>query len=34
MFSLKKYLLAGFEPGSSVPLADAMTNAPRVQGVL
>jgi hypothetical protein len=30
--SLKTYTLAGFEPGSSVPEADAMSTAPRHQG--
>jgi hypothetical protein len=29
MFSLKPYTLAGFEPGSSVPEADAMSRAAR-----
>jgi hypothetical protein len=28
MFSLKTYTLAGFEPGSFVPQADAMTTEP------
>jgi hypothetical protein len=29
--SLKPYTVAGFEPGSSVPEADAMSTAPRRQ---
>jgi hypothetical protein len=28
-----KYILAGYEPGSSVPEADAMSTAPRRQGM-
>jgi hypothetical protein len=31
-FPTKTYTLAGFEPGSSVLMADAMSNAPRRQG--
>jgi hypothetical protein len=31
-FPLKPYTLAGFEPGSSVSEADAMSTAPRRQG--
>jgi hypothetical protein len=31
-FSLKPYPLAGFEPGSAVSEADAMSIAPRRQG--
>jgi hypothetical protein len=30
-FSLKKFSLTGFEPGSSVPEANAMSTAPRRQ---
>jgi hypothetical protein len=34
MFSLTPYTLAGFEPGSSVSEADAMSSAPgRHQGI-
>jgi hypothetical protein len=33
MFSLKPYTLAGIEPGSEVPQADAMFMAPRHQGI-
>jgi hypothetical protein len=33
MFFLKPYTLAGFEPGSAVPEADAMSTAPRRQGI-
>jgi hypothetical protein len=32
MFFLKPYTLAGFEPGSAVSEADAMSTAPRRQG--
>jgi hypothetical protein len=32
MFFLKPYTLAGFEPGSAVSKADAMSSAPRRQG--
>jgi hypothetical protein len=32
MLSLKTYTLAGFEPGSAVSEADAMSTAPRHQG--
>jgi hypothetical protein len=32
-YTLKTYAPAGFEPGSSVPLADTMTTAPRHQGI-
>jgi hypothetical protein len=33
MFFLKPYTLAGFEPGSAVSEADAMSTAPRRQGL-
>jgi hypothetical protein len=32
MFSQKPCTLAGFEPGSSVPEADGISNVPRLQG--
>jgi hypothetical protein len=32
-FSKKTYTLVGFEPGSSVSEADAMSTAPRRQGI-
>jgi hypothetical protein len=33
MFPLQPYTLAGFEPGSSVPEADAMSTAPRRRAI-
>jgi hypothetical protein len=33
MFSQKPYIPAGFKPGTSVPESDAMSTAPRHQGV-
>jgi hypothetical protein len=33
MFSLKNEYLAGFKPGSFVPEGDALSTAPRRQGI-